>query len=198
MVKTSLSNKYFLKMSTFLRHGNNSGSLNWTDLALHQKENNWAFFNVFSCMKWERLNVSQYRGKQTIFRLTLHFLRYAAQKENNLQPFDSALTLPSRFSINYSLPINYQSTVFDSGIKYTRLCMCDSIGDVFYEFTDIHTCRCHCCPGLQRRMRRRWNENQLKWRDPDLKLFIDKDYNFWMKYSRLVNLKDKKRIQTIT
>ena len=27
---------------------------------------------------------------QTIFRLTLHFLRYAAQKENNLQPFDSA------------------------------------------------------------------------------------------------------------
>lgn len=118
-------------------------------------------------MKWERLNVSQYRGKQTIFRLTLHFLRYAAQMKIIYSLSTLLLTLPSRYSINYSLPINYQSTVFDSGIKYTRLCMCDSIGDVFYEFTDIHTCSCHGCPGLQRRMRRRWNENQLKWRDPE-------------------------------
>ena len=138
MVKTSLRNKYFLKMSTFLRHGNNSGSLNWTDLALHQKENNWAFFNVFSCMKWERLNVSQYRGKQTIFRLTLHFLRYAAQKENNLQPFDSALTLPSRFSINYSLPINYQSFSFLTRESNIRACVCVTASVTFSMNSPIY------------------------------------------------------------
>ena len=104
------------------------------------KREQLSFFSnyVFSYMKWERLNVSQYRGKQTIFRLTLHFLRYAAQKENNLQPFDSAFLLCHlviQLTTPYPLIISRPFLTRESNI---RACVCVTASVTFSMNSPIY------------------------------------------------------------